>query len=261
MPLGPQDAVTLGTGLAVAALLLFALWRACGSRRDDRWLILLLAGGVAVRLEPFACFMVKAHHPAIGAYVLLRGLDVTVPLQLLFFYILYFAPTGAYIISRAERDVSLRGYVLDLFVIFLLLFGGEAIAIHLGIWFFFDNNPFAVLGLPLWVALTNIAALYAWSLAILYCVTALSGPARYLAVVAGPFLVIAVYAPVSLPTAIALYPEGIGYDRTIPAAVISSILALSVIFGTRHIMKRLPGSDRCLPASAVPNIDGENAES
>jgi hypothetical protein len=57
-----------------------------------------------------------------------------------------------------------------------LLFGAEAVAISQRLWSFFGNNPFVVLGLPLWVALTNIAAVYAWATAGAYCLDRLTGP-------------------------------------------------------------------------------------
>jgi len=96
------------SAVLVLALLAYSLHRALSTQHDPRWLILLLSGGVAVFMEPFACFMVKAHHPAVGAYVLIRGLDVTVPVQLLFVHILYFAPTGLFLISRARQGISAR---------------------------------------------------------------------------------------------------------------------------------------------------------
>lgn len=238
MPALPQDVVTIGTGLAVAALYAYALWRAGSARRDDRWLILLLAATLTVLMEPFACFMVKAHHPAVGAYVLLRGLDVTVPLQLLFFYILYFAPTAAFLIHRARQGIPATRYWLDLLMIYALLFGGEAVAIRVGVWFFFGHNPFVVLGLPLWVALTNIAAVYAWTVAAAYCLDRLQGAQRYWAVLAAPFAAIAVYAPISLPTAVQLYANA-GYGRTVPAAVASLLLGLLLIAAARHLLARI----------------------
>jgi hypothetical protein len=242
MPALAQDVLTGVTGVLVAALFAYALWRALSFRRDDRWLILLLAATLTVVMEPLACFMVKAHHPAVGAYVLLRGFDVTVPWQLLFFYILYFAPTAAFLIYRAKQGVSATRYWLDFFGIFVLLFGGEALAIHFGVWFFFDYNPFVLMGLPLWVALTNIAAVYAWTVAASYCLDRLRGPARYWAVLAAPFAAVATYAPTSLPAAIALYTDGAGYGQTAPAAALSGLIALGVILAARHLLAEVLGT-------------------
>lgn len=237
MPALAQDLVTYTTAALVAALYGYALWRAFSTRRDDRWLILLLAATLTVLMEPFACFMVKAHHPAVGAYVLLRGFDVTVPWQLLFFYILYFAPTAAFLIHRSRQGVSTGGYWLDFLGIYALLFGAEAIAIHFGVWFFFDYNPFTVLGLPLWVALTNVAAVYAWAVTAAWCLDHLQGAARWLTVLAAPFTAIAVYGPISLPAAIALYADGVGYDRTTPAAALSMVIGLAVIVAARPLLR------------------------
>lgn len=236
MPALAQDVVTGVTGVLVLALYALALWRALSARRDPRWLILLVAASVTVFMEPFACFMVKAHHPAVGAWVLLRGLGVTVPLQLLFFYILYFAPTGAWLIHRSRQAVPAKVYWRDFLAIFALLFGGEALAIHFGVWFFFDYNPFVVLGLPLWVALTNIAAVYAWAVVAGACLDRLQGAARWLAVLAAPFAAIAVYAPVSLPAAIALFDDGVGYAGTAPAAALSALIGLGFIAAARRLL-------------------------
>jgi len=236
MPAFAQDLVTVTTAALVALLYAFALWRAL-SRRDDRWLILLLAATLTVFMEPLACFMVKAHHPAVGAYVLLRGLDVTVPWQLLFFYILYFAPTAAYLVHRSRQGVSSTAYWLDFLGIYALLFGAEAIAIHFGVWFFFDHNPFVVLGLPLWVALTNIAAVYAWAVTAGFCLDHLQSRARWLTVLAAPFTAIAVYAPISLPAAIALHADGAGLDQTAPAAALSAAIGLAVILAARPLLQ------------------------
>lgn len=142
MPALPQDIVTAVTAALVALLFLYAFWQAFSRKRADRWLIMLVASSFTILMEPFACFMVKAHHPSVGAYVLLSGLDVTVPWQLLFFYILYFAPTAAFLIWRASKGISASLYWLDFLGIFLLLWGSEALAIHFGVWFFFDYNPF-----------------------------------------------------------------------------------------------------------------------
>lgn len=236
MPALPQEWVTGITAALVALLYLYALWQALSSKRDDRWLILLVAASFTVLMEPFACFMVKAHHPAVGAYVLFRGLDVTVPWQLLFFYILYFAPTGAFLMWRASQGVTATRYWLDFVIIFLLLWGGEALMIWLGVWFFFDYNPFVVAGLPLWVALTNIAAVYAWAVAASYCLDQLRGAARWFTILAAPFAAIAVYGPISLPTAVALYRDGAGYDQTVPAGIASILLGLGLIFAARHLL-------------------------
>lgn len=239
MPALAQDVVTGLTATLVALLFLYALWRALSAERSDRWLILLVAASLTVLMEPFACFMVKAHHPAVGAYVLFKGLGVTVPWQLLFFYILYFAPTAAFLMWRASKGVSAIRYWLDFLGIFLLLWGGEALAIRFGVWFFFDYNPFVVAGLPLWVALTNIAAVYAWAVAMSYCLDHLQGPSRWAAVLVGPFTAIAVYAPVSLPAAIALFPDGVGYEQTTPAAAFSALIALGTIYSARHLLQFL----------------------
>jgi hypothetical protein len=236
MPALPQDLVTGVTGALVALLYVFALWRAFSSARDDRALILLMAASITILMEPFACFMVKAHHPAVGGYVLLSALDVTVPWQLLFFYILYFAPTGAYLMWRASKGVSTAGYWLDFLGIFLLLWGAEAFCIWLGVWFFFDYNPFVLGGLPIWVSLTNISAVYAWSVACSYCLQHLRGSARWVSILAAPFAAIAVYAPVSLPGAAALYREGAGFDVTGPACAVSVLVGLAFIGAARHLL-------------------------
>lgn len=204
MPALAQDIATGTTAALVALLFACALYRALCAHRDQRWLILRLAASTTVFMEPFACFMVKAHHPVVGVYVLVRGLGVTVPAQLLFFYILYFAPTAAFLIHRARQRVSVTRYRLDFALIYALLFGGEALAIYLGVWFFFGSNPFMVMGLPLWIALTNIAA----------------------------------YAPVSLPTAVELYARA-GLDHTVPAAVVSALIGLLVILATRHLLAEI----------------------
>lgn len=248
MPALAQDIVTGVTATLVAILYAVALWRALSSTRDDRSLILLVAASVTILMEPFACFMVKAHHPAVGAYVLLSGLDVTVPWQLLFFYILYFAPTGAYLMWRASRGVSAAGYWADFLGIFLVLWGAEALSIHFGVWFFFDYNPFVVAGLPLWVALTNISAVYAYACASSYCLFHLKGSARWFAVIAAPFCAIAAYGPVSLPAAVALYRDGAGYDQTAPAAALSVLVGLAFIFGARHLLLLSAGK---LPTSTA----------
>ena len=236
MPALPQDIVTGVTGGLVALLYLYALWQAFSAKRNDRWLIMLVAASITILMEPFACFMVKAHHPAIGAYALLSGLDVTVPWQLLFFYILYFAPTGAYLMWRASRGVSVGGYWMDFVAIVLLLWGAEAFCIWLGVWFFYDYNPFVLAGLPIWVSLTNISAVYAWSIATAYCLDHLAGAARWTAVLAAPFAAIAVYAPVSLPGAVALYRDGAGFDVTGPACAASVLVGLAFIAAARHLL-------------------------
>lgn len=236
MPALAQDIVTGVTATLVAMLYLYAFWQAFSTKRNDRWLIMLVAASLTILMEPFACFMVKAHHPAVGAYVLLTGLDVTVPWQLLFFYILYFAPTAAFLIWRASKGVSATRYWLDFVGIFLLLWGAEALAIHFGVWFFFDYNPFEVAGLPLWVALTNISAVYAWAVAASYCLDHLKGAARWFTVMAAPFAAIAAYGPVSLPAAVVLYRDGAGYDQTQPAAAISVLVGLGFVFAARHLL-------------------------
>ena len=54
--------------------------------------------------------------------------------------------------------------------------------------------------------------------------------------VAAPFAAIAVYAPVSLPAATALYREGAGYDQTVLAAGLSILVGLGMIFAARHLL-------------------------
>lgn len=247
MPAAAQDAMTALTALFVVKLLIGALWTACSSRRNDGPLILLVAAAATVYLEPFACFMVKAHHPAVGAYVLFGALGVTVPVQLLFFYILYFAPAASFLIHRGRRNVSGPRYWMDVLVILALLFGGEALAIHFGVWFFFDYNPLVLLGLPLWVALTNVATVYAWSAAALYCLERLHGAGRWLAILIAPLVAVAVYGAISLPAAMTLYEEGADYARTGPAAIASALIALAVICVTRPLMTAI------LSANCTPN--------
>lgn len=59
---------------------------------------------------------------------------------------------------------------------------------------------------------------------------------RWLTIIAAPFAAIAVYAPVSLPTAIALYEHGAGYEKTIPAGILSVIIGLGFIAAARHLL-------------------------
>lgn len=91
-------------------------------------------------------------------------------------------------------------------------------------------------GLPIWVSLTNISAVYAWSVATGYCLDHLKGAARWTAVLAAPFAAIAVYAPVSLPGAVALYRDGAGIDVTGPACAVSVLVGLAFIAGARHLL-------------------------
>jgi len=159
----PMDSVMPSAGQSGAEILTLLLTLAAigwGVRnilvkRDARLLVLMLAGLISVIMETHAMHLWRFFYPPKGQHVLYFALGQPVPVFLAFVYSLYFGLVAYFYLLLTGGGWSIRKFVKSIILITLVEAPMEMFFIHFGLWGYYADQPFTVLGFPLHVAFTS----------------------------------------------------------------------------------------------------------
>jgi len=204
MPATAQDVMTAIVGAVVGLALLWGLKRSFRDA-DHRLLVCVLAGFTAVALEAFALYLIKGSYPAVGIYALYQGFGKSIPVFMGLAYSAFFGLSTYIFLLQAKEGLSAAAYWTNYAVIVIAAAAVELVGINLGLWFYYDDQPFVVAGFPLAYAFENTC------LAMIFAATArtwfsrVRGAAQYGFVLLAPFIAIGAYAALAWPVAFTLY--------------------------------------------------------
>ena len=239
----PINSVVAIANLVVLAIV--AVFVAREARRTRSWIPLLILAGAALASlqEPIYDIVGAVWYPEHGTIAYIRAFNVSIPLWLIPGYAWYIGGLGNVMYRKMQPGVERRPLWQYYFLFWLANFALEMPGLNLGIYQYYGDQPFRVLGFPLWMAVTNglmplmIGALFNALRDVLV------GPAALLTVVLVPMVVGATQIAAGWPTWLALN-AGRGPGATLVGALLSLGLALSAIY----LLSRL-GSKTRLVAS------------
>jgi hypothetical protein len=236
IPVPPVDMVMPSINSVVAlanfgVLAVVAVLVAREARRTQSWvpLLILLGAALASLQEPIYDIVGAVWYPEHGTVAFNRAFNVSIPLWLIPGYAWYIGGLGNFMYRKMQRGALHRPLWQYYLLFWLANFALEMPGLNLGIYRYYGEQPFRVLGFPLWMAVTNalmpllIGSLFNRLRGILV------GPAALLAVVLVPMVVGAAQIAAGWPTWLALN-SGQGLLVTGAGAVASLGLALSVIY-------------------------------
>jgi hypothetical protein len=249
IPAPPVDMVMppINTVVAIANFVVLAfvtVFAAREARRTRSWIPLLILVGAALASlqEPIYDIVGAVWYPDHDTVAFNRAFNVSVPLWLIPGYAWYIGGLGNVMYRKMRPGVAHRPLWQYYFLFWLANFALEMPGLNLGIYRYYGDQPFRVLGFPLWMAVTN--GLMPLMLGALFNALrdVLVGPAALLTIVLVPMVVGATQIAAGWPTWLALNSGG-GHGATLVGALLSLGLALSVIYllgshGSRAHQKR-----------------------
>lgn len=158
----PTDMVMPAANLYVtvanfAILLVVTLLLTREARRTRSWLPLLclLGAAIASLQEPIYDMVGSVWYPNIGQTPLLTVFGVSVSLWLLPAYAWYIGGQGYWMFRNFEHGMTRSGLWRCYALFWLANFALEIPGLQLGIYAYYGEQPFRLLGFPLWMAMTN----------------------------------------------------------------------------------------------------------
>jgi hypothetical protein len=235
IPVPPVEMVMppINTFVALANLVLLiavTVWVALESRRSRSAIpVLILVGAALTSLqEPIYDIVGAVWYPEHATVAYIRAFNVSIPLWLIPGYAWYIGGLGNFM-YKVMRGSTRRPLWQYYFLFWVANFALEMPGLNLGIYRYYGDQPFRVLGFPLWMAMTNglmplmIGAIFNGLRDILI------GPRALLTLVLVPMIVGATQIAAGWPTWLALNAN-VGVTGTTLAALISLGLALSIIY-------------------------------
>jgi hypothetical protein len=244
IPAPPVDMVmpTINTVVAVANFVVLAIvtvFVAREARRTRSWipLLILLGAALASLQEPIYDIVGAVWYPEHGTIAFNRAFNVSIPLWLIPGYAWYIGGLGNIMYRKMQAGVEHRPLWQYYFLFWLANFALEMPGLNLGIYRYYGDQPFRVLGFPLWMAVTN--GLMPLMLGGLFNAlrNVLKGLAALLTIVLVPMVVGATQIAAGWPTWLALNSGG-GPGATLFGALVSLGLALSVIYLLTRLASR-----------------------
>lgn len=242
-----QTSMLAVTALLAAAVFGYALWTWKKTGRSEIFWI-SVGAMAAVCYEPLGDFMVDIAYHQSDALTAISGFGRTIPLWVLFMYVVFWAPGILYLTGQLEAGVTLKRWMgmFALTVPATLLF--EVPMLAMGLYKYYGSQqPIQLLGYPLWMAFSNSAVIFIVSLLVHAAMkTALvrEQPA-YLAL-----LVPSIITGVGVVT---LVPIGLGMSSTTSLAIINlcamTSAILSVVFTVIVYKKVVPAIDVAIAES------------
>lgn len=239
MPEPAQTIVIILTAILAAIVVLYAIRLA---KRDNVsypiWMILGIV--LALPYENHTALLGRFVYPQVGQVSVESFYGIQMPLYLLFVYILYVGPFMLFIFDKMEKGsmtVSLWWKMFFITAFLALCF--EPPAIHFGLWYYFgDNQPLKILGLPLWWIFVNVGALMLMTLTLYLIWRDLLGRSHsYCFLILIPMGLYAFLGPLSAPAHLSLgtFTSKVG---TIIGSVISIGFAFFAIWIGQKILER-----------------------
>jgi hypothetical protein len=253
MPAAAQDASEFLLATILGTALLFGVvryWRI----RDSRILASMAAGFVACLLESHSMTMLKFLYPQVGQHVLYTGFGNPVPVFMGLMYSVFFGSANCLYLIRVRGTMSLRTFTLILGALVCTELALEVVCLHVGLWAYFDDQPFTVGGFPVHVAVIVGAMCLAFGAFSRVWFDRVQGVRQFALIIVGPLFLVAVYSAFAFPVAFALDGDG-----GLAAARLGALLTIAVSFlGAWSVVRVLSGVSVHRPApvraarSAVP---------
>jgi hypothetical protein len=168
MPATPQLIFTLIFGIAAIAAWVYAIIRA----RDSQSMVpiwVMLGGTLCVFAEPIVDVMGMCWFPVHGQWTYIETFGRKIPLMVGFAYICYYGGMTLITLVLFEKGMTV-GQVWKWYLVSVVIeWTFEPIAIMLGLWSYYGNQPFSVFGFPLWWPPVNAVGAFA-AAAIIYLI-------------------------------------------------------------------------------------------
>jgi len=230
MVMSPHYSLILTVNFVLFAMVL--LWVINDSRKSRRVLplMILLGAMVASLQECLYDVFCNVWYAQYGATPMYRIFNISVPLWMLPAYGWYIGGLG-YFMYKKFRDGITAGQVWKLYALFwvanLLL---EVPALQIGnIYAYYGNQPFELLGFPVWMAATNSLPPILFGITFSALDDVLRGPRAIFAVAIAPMIVGAGEMAAGWPMFLALN-SGVGVNVTRAAALVTLALSLLVTY-------------------------------
>lgn len=195
---------------------------------DARLLICMLAGFIAIPMESHAMGMMKFVYPPVGQDVLITAFGRPIPVFMGFMYSAFYGVANyLYLNSTLSSRWSARTFWVGI----ASLFGAEAllefVCLDLGLWAYFDDQPFVILGFPIHVAIVVACMCMTYGAFSRFWFDHVRGARQWLLLIVGPAILIASCTVYSFPLALGLDASGGLADARI-GSVVSIVLGIAL---------------------------------
>ena len=235
MPAPAQQYAEIIVGTLIAVAVIWGM-RNLAKRNDPRLLICMLAGFIAVPLESHAMGMMKFVYPPVGQHVLYTGFGRPVPI---FMGLMYSAFYGVANYMYLNSELSSKWSAKTFWVGIVSLVAAEAllefVSLDLGLWAYFDDQPFVILHFPIHVAIVVACMCMVYGAASRLWFERVKGVQQWLLLIVGPAILIGTCTVFSFPLALGLDASGGLRDAQI-GSVISIALGLSLAYAAVRAM-------------------------
>ena len=241
MVMSPQYDLILGLNVVVLAAVLVWIFRE--ARRTSSLIpVLIMIGAAVASLEECAFdVVVLVNWAQYGHTPLYRIFDRSVPIWMALAYPWFIGGMGYWMYSRLKRGMTLK----QLWALYFFGWGAnlflEIPALQIGsIYTYYGNQPFQILGFPLWMAWTNSLMPILMGALIYTLDNLLTGFRSLLVIALVPMAVGTAQIVAGWPSWLALN-SGAGYSVTRAAALLTLGLSLVVVY--------FVGAKSCMPVS------------
>ena len=205
------------------------------AHKDARLLICMVAGFAACLMETHTMAMLKFVYPQTGQHMLYFGLGKPVPVYLGFTYSMFFGfATYAYI-NKTASGWSAKSLFTTIAVLVFLEAVMEIICLNLGLWAYFDDQPFTLFDFPIHVAVivACISCIYGALLRLWF--QYVQGPQQFLMIIFGPMILVGTFTAGTYPIHFSIESSG-----GLIASRIGSAMAMSFsIIATYYVVRAL----------------------
>ena len=223
MPATAQAIAECITGGLTAAAILWGL-RNILVKKEPQLFVLMLVGLFAVMMEVHVIPFWRFFYPLIGQNTLYSALGPqAIPVFTAFVYSLYFGWSTHLYLKFTDGSWSAAGFVKAVLAITLCEAIMEIVFIHYGLWAYYDDQPFTLLGFPIHVAFSAACFTMLYAEVVRAWFAYVKGPAQYLMLMLGPMIILGLFTCYVYPVYFAFESEG-----ALAAARVGSVISMSI---------------------------------
>ena len=243
MPAPAQQYAEIIVGTLIAVAVIWGM-RNLAKRNDPRLLICMLAGFIAVPLESHAMGMMKFVYPPVGQHVLYTGFGRPVPI---FMGLMYSAFYGVANYMYLNSELSSKWSAKTFWVGIVSLVAAEAllefVSLDLGLWAYFDDQPFVILHFPIHVAIVVACMCMVFGAVSRLWFENVQGAKQWLMVLIGPATMLGLFTVYTYPVAFGIQSSG-GVQATQIGSIITMIVALTIAYNATKFLSNLATTRR-----------------
>lgn len=205
MPAALQTALLTLTGIAAVAVLVWSVLR-CVRHRDPLALLVIIGTQLAAPYEGLGDRLLHVYYPEVGQIGFLHAFGRNIPLFVQSLYLPYIVPFVVFFTRRLQKTgFSGRSWWITWLLVLVSTNVMEMVVLQFGpAWSYYGDQPAVVLGIPVWVALTNTTFLFSIATAAHLIVTRTPTRWHWLVVPATVICLAAGHAVIALPMDLAL---------------------------------------------------------